>query len=76
MLIAECGGRMTEKTPLVSIVIPVYNGSNYLSEAIDCCLNQTYPHVEIIVVNDGSNDGGKSHEIAISYGSKISYYEK
>jgi glycosyltransferase involved in cell wall biosynthesis len=67
---------MTENAPLVSIVIPVYNGSNYLSEAIDCCLNQTYPHVEVIVVNDGSNDGGKSHEIAISYGSKISYYEK
>lgn len=67
---------MTENAPLVSIVIPVYNGSNYLSEAIDCCLNQTYPHVEVIVVNDGSNDGGKSREIAISYGSKISYYEK
>lgn len=67
---------MTENAPLVSIVIPVYNGSNYLSEAIDCCLNQTYPHVEIIVVNDGSNDGGKSHAIATSYGSKIRYYEK
>jgi glycosyltransferase involved in cell wall biosynthesis len=67
---------MTENAPLVSIVIPVYNGSNYLSEAIDCCLNQTYPHVEVIVVNDGSNDGGKSRGIALSYGDKIRYFEK
>ncbi len=76
MLTVEYGGKMTEDTPLVSIVIPVYNGSNYLAEAINCCLNQTYPHIEVIVVNDGSTDGGKSHEIAVSYGSKISYYEK
>ena len=42
--------------PKVSIVIPVYNGSNYLSEAIDSALAQTYQNTEIIVVNDGSTD--------------------
>jgi glycosyltransferase involved in cell wall biosynthesis len=67
---------MTNSSPLISIVIPVYNGSNYLAEAIDCCLAQTYPYVEVVVVNDGSRDNGKSHEIALSYGSKISYYQK
>lgn len=67
---------MTNYTPLVSIVIPVYNGSNYLKEAIDCVLNQDYSSVEIIVVNDGSTDGGKSGEIARSYGDKIRYFEK
>ena len=42
----------------VSIVIPVYNGSNYMKEAIDSALAQTYPNIEILVVNDGSTDDG------------------
>lgn len=62
--------------PLITIVIPVYNGSNYMSEAIDSALVQTYKNFEIIVVNDGSNDEGKSEEIAISYGNKIRYFYK
>ena len=41
--------------PLVSIVIPVYNGSDYLNPAIDSALEQTYKNIEIIVVNDVSN---------------------
>ena len=44
--------------PLVSIVIPVYNGSNYLREAIDSALAQTYSNTEVIVVNDVSNYAG------------------
>lgn len=60
--------------PLVSIVIPVYNGSNYMSEAIDSALAQTYNNIEIIVVNDGSKDN--SEEIAKSYGDKIRYFAK
>ena len=67
---------LTEGNPAVSIVIPVYNGANYLRQAIDSALAQTYPHTEVIVVNDGSNDGGRTHEIALSYGSRIRYFEK
>lgn len=62
--------------PLVSIVIPVYNGSDYLREAIDSALAQTYPDVEILVVNDGSTDGGKTEAIALSYGDGIRYFRK
>ena len=62
--------------PLVSIIIPVYNGSNYMREAIDSALAQDYENKEIIVVNDGSTDGGATEEIALSYGDSIRYLRK
>ena len=62
--------------PKVSIIIPVYNGSKYMREAIDSALEQSYPNVEVIVVNDGSNDNGATEKIALSYGEKIRYYSK
>lgn len=62
--------------PKVSIVIPVYNGSNYLHEAIDSALNQTYLNIEILVINDGSDDDGETERIAKSYGEKIRYFAK
>ncbi|WP_149244195.1 glycosyltransferase [Dyadobacter sp. 32] len=43
--------------PLVSIIIPCYNNKNVIFEAIDSALNQSYPRVEVIVVDDGSTDG-------------------
>lgn len=60
----------------VSIVIPVYNGSNYLGEAIDSALNQTYKNIEVIVVNDGSADDGATRRVADVYAGRIRYFEK
>lgn len=62
--------------PLVSIIIPVYNGANYMREAIDSAIAQTYCNIEILVINDGSTDNGKTEEIALSYGDKIRYFYK
>lgn len=42
--------------PLVSIVVPTYNQAEYLTEAIASAQQQTYPNIEIVVVNDGSTD--------------------
>lgn len=56
-------------SPSVSVIIPVYNGTNYLREAIDSVLAQTYNNYEIIVVDDGSTDD--TWAIIHSYGSKV-----
>jgi glycosyltransferase involved in cell wall biosynthesis len=42
---------------LISVVMPCYNAAPYVEEAIGCVLGQSYPHVELIVVDDGSTDG-------------------
>ncbi len=61
-------------SPLVTIVIPVFNGEKYLQEAIDSALSQTYQNVEIIVVNDGSTDS--TEEILKGYCSRVRYFRK
>jgi glycosyltransferase involved in cell wall biosynthesis len=53
----------------VSIVIPCFNAERWLRESIESALAQTYPHVEIMVVDDGSTDG--SLAVASSYGPKV-----
>jgi len=42
--------------PLVSIVLPTYNGARFLAESIQSCIAQTYPHWELIIVDDCSTD--------------------
>lgn len=51
--------------PIVSIIIPVYNAEKYIRECLDSLLRQTYPHFEIICVDDGSQDN--SYEILKEY---------
>lgn len=66
----------TIENPLVSIIIPVYNGANYLREAIDSALAQSYENCEILVINDGSQDNDMTEKIALSYGDQIRYFSK
>ena len=59
MIIAEetdITSNSMEKLPLVSILIPLYNSGGFVAETIECCLAQTYPNIEIVVVDDHSTD--------------------
>ena len=54
--------------PRVSIIVPVYNVEKYLPQCLDSILSQTYPHLEIVLVNDGSTDN--SLAVAENYASR------
>ncbi len=57
-----------DHSPLVSVIIPVYNYDRYLGEAIESVLNQTHQNLDVIVVDDGSTD--RSGEVAKSFAAK------
>jgi glycosyltransferase involved in cell wall biosynthesis len=58
----------------VSIIIPCFRQGRYLAEAIESCLNQTYRSVEVVVVNDGSDDN--TDEVARGFHNAIKYIRK
>ena len=51
---------ISSELPLVSVVVPIYNVENFLSECLDSILSQSYKNIEVICVNDGSLDGSES----------------
>jgi glycosyltransferase involved in cell wall biosynthesis len=59
----------SERGPLVSVAIPVFNGQATVAQTLRSVLEQTYRHIEIIVVDDGSTDG--TWEVLQSFGSSI-----
>jgi glycosyltransferase involved in cell wall biosynthesis len=61
----------SEIKPLVSVIIPVYNGERFISDAVDNVLGQNYPSVELIIVDDGSTD--KTGEIVKQFPADIRY---
>jgi glycosyltransferase involved in cell wall biosynthesis len=68
--------RTSNFQPLVSIVIPVYNGAEFVAEAISSALSQTYSNIEIVVVNDGSTDQGATERAVRQFDGKVRYFNK
>jgi glycosyltransferase involved in cell wall biosynthesis len=62
---------MNDSRSLISVIIPVYNGEAYLGEAIQSVLGQSYRPIEVIVIDDGSDDG--SGGVAHSFGDAVLY---
>src|SRR6185369_848912 len=52
----NAGYRAMEDLPLVSVITPAYNQGIFLRDTIESVLSQDYPHIELIVLNDGSTD--------------------
>jgi GT2 family glycosyltransferase len=63
--------RSNQSLPLVSIIIPTYNRSRLLQEAVESALAQTYPNVEVIVVDDGSADD--TAQVMAQYDDRLCY---
>lgn len=51
------GGKSKKMEQTVSVIVPVYNCKDYLPKCIESILNQTYPQIQLILIDDGSSDG-------------------
>ena len=48
-------------SPMISVIIPVYNADMYLSDCIESLLRQSFVDIEVILINDGSRDDSGNH---------------
>ena len=64
------------KKPLVSILITAYNAEKFIKTALESALSQTYPNVEVVIVNDGSTDGTAGVMKPYLKDKKIIYFEQ
>ena len=56
---------MNKHMPLISVVVPVYNLEEYVGECIESILAQSYPHFELLIIDDGSED--KTYSVCREY---------
>lgn len=62
-------------SPLISVILPVYNAEKYIAKSIECILNQSYVNFELIIINDGSKDN--SEQVILSFSdNRIKYYKQ
>ncbi|RMF83624.1 MAG: glycosyltransferase, partial [Nitrospinota bacterium] len=64
----------THRSPLISVVIPAYNAGKFVAQAVQSVLDQTYPHHEIIVVDDGSTDETRAE--LRKFGDRLRYFSQ
>ena len=60
--------------PTFSVVIPAYNAAAHIDATIASVRAQTDPDFELIVINDGSTDGGQTERIALMHGDRVRYF--
>jgi glycosyltransferase involved in cell wall biosynthesis len=63
-----------QNSPLVSVIISVYNGEQHIAETIESIINQNYSNIEIIIIDDGSTDG--SREVTQRYVPPLLYHHQ
>ena len=63
-----------ERKPLVSVIMPVYNGKDYIRNSVNSVFRQSYSSIELIIVNDGSGDGSGEilEEMKVEAGKNLS----
>ena len=70
--LTSCAKSIDPSKPLISIVTVVFNGEEFLKDAIESVLNQSYQGIELIIIDGGSSDS--SVDIIKGYGNKIDYW--
>lgn len=65
-----------QQSPLISVIIPVFNADKYLLECLDSVLHQSYKNLQIIIVDDGSSDNSRQIEDDIRCDERVTLIQK